>query len=528
MDCSRAIPHNSQLSHRGRARRVKAIYSLSFDFGVRSLRTYNPFSFNDGGRISSAKNSFEQRLVQLRDFFKIHRQEIAREGIDVMLTHITTNESQRQYQHYLLYNKKKLFIMRVTAPIARSAAFQQLLSNRAFDIEFNGYLSNHAKHAIIALERLNAPESRVQGYWDFYTRLTPYNLSLHRVTEPYDQVPPCTLEEWTSLRGKKLQFWNMCKFLDIELNERFHGSVEQLVKTYAPDTLSGLAGALTHGIIHLGWALDAYDGKHPWMVIEGLAYINFSYLSLHPETFEHSAIQETCPAESLRRMAIVWQQDNLADTWIAAAKKNYDENSGFHEELIPAGFQWELSKVLDQPHEIMTKLPTWLDAMSIDELTEELYKTSVLAYLVTRDESDGHGNFLVLHLITSLWGLEQVLSVIDDEKISRDALKCYYAAMVGLLSTSASGIPSVEAIDDVLATFGSSFDSNDRIQDLEEIEWSAIVARAIPEEEEHNIKLVYVTRELWRRYNHWTGFREAASAFTLTPNIGPSSASFKA
>ncbi len=41
--------------------------------------------------------------------------------------------------------------MRVTAPIARSAAFQQLLSNRAFDIEFNGYLSNHAKHAIIAL-----------------------------------------------------------------------------------------------------------------------------------------------------------------------------------------------------------------------------------------------------------------------------------------------------------------------------------------------------------------------------------------
>ena len=73
--------------------------------------------------------------------------------------------------------------------------------------------------------------------------------------------------------------------------------------------------------------------------------------------------------------------------------------------------------------------------------------------------------FLVLHLITSLWGLEQVLNVIDDEKISRDALKCYYAAMVGLLSASASGIPSVEAIDDVLATFGSSFDSNDRIQD---------------------------------------------------------------
>lgn len=417
--------------------------------------------------------------------------------------------------------------MRVTTPIARSAAFQQLLSNRAFDIEFNGYLSNHAKHAIIALERLNAPESRVQGYWDFYTRLTPYNLALHPVTEPYEQVKPCTREEWTNLRGKKLQFWKMCKFLDTELNESFDGSVERLVKTYAPDTLPGLAGALTHGIIHLGWALDAYDGKHPWMVIEGLAYINFAYLSGHPEKFQHSAIEETSPVESFRRIGKVWQEENLAETWIATAKAKYHENSGFHEELIPAGFQWELSKILDQPHEIMYQLPTWLDTMNIDELKSELYKAAVLMYLVTRDEQDGHGNFLVLHLITSLWGLEQVLNVIDDDEVSRDALKCYYGAMVGLLSASAGGIPPVKAIDDIAYTFESSFDS-DCVKELEETEWSAVVARAIPEVEEHNIKLVYVMRELWRRYNHWTGFREAASAFTVTPNIGPSSASFKA
>lgn len=417
--------------------------------------------------------------------------------------------------------------MRVTAPIARSAAFQQLLSNRSFDIEFNGYLSNHAKHAVIALERLNAPESRVQGYWDFYTNLTPYNLSLHPVTEPYEEVQPCTRKEWTSLRGKKLQFWNMCKFLDIELKETFDGSVERLIKTYAPDTLPGLAGALTHGIIHLGWALDAYDGKHPWMVIEGLAYINFAYLSVHPEKFQHSAIDESLPAESLCRIAKIWQQENLADTWIAKAKGTYNEDSGFHEELIPAGFQWEFAKILDQPHEIMYQLPTWLDTMSIEELKEELYKTTVLIYLVTRDDKDGHGNFLVLHLITSLWGLEQVLNVIDDDKISRDALKCYYATMVGLLCASTSGIPSVDAIDDVIASYESSFDT-DCVNEMEETEWPNVVARAIPEEEEHNIKLVYVTRELWRRYNHWTGFREAASTFTITPNIGPSSASFKA
>lgn len=416
--------------------------------------------------------------------------------------------------------------MRVTAPMARSAAFQQILSNRAFDIEFNGYLSNHAKHAIIALERLNAPEARVMEYWDQYTTLTPYNLPLHRVTEPYDTVEPCTKEEWTSLRGKKEKFWNMCKFLEHELDGSCDGSVERLVQTYAPTTLPGMAGALTHGIIHLGWALDAYDGKHPWMVIEGLAYINISNLSIHPENFQHGAIEEASPVDSLLRIAKVWQKDSLADTWIAPAKAKYDEDSGFHIELIPAGFQWQLSKVLDQQHPVMYDLPKWLDTMRIDTLLEELYKASVLAYLVTRDAEDGHGNFLVLHLITSLWGLEQVLQVLEDEKESRAALKIYYATMVGLLSASAGGFPSAQAIENGVSFFVASFDAN--APELEETKWKEVVARAIPEVEEHNIKLVYVGRELWRRYGHWTGFREAANSFTVTPNIGPSAASFKA
>lgn len=46
-----------------------------------------------------------------------------------------------------------------------------------------------------------------------------------------------------------------------------------------------------------------------------------------------------------------------------------------------------------------------------------------------------------------------------------------------------------------------------------------MVARGIAEVEEHNIKLVYVMRELWKRYGYWVGFAEAAQAFTLTPNV---------
>ena len=51
--------------------------------------------------------------------------------------------------------------------------------------------------------------------------------------------------------------------------------------------------------------------------------------------------------------------------------------------------------------------------------------------------------------------------------------------------------------------------------------WQEITDRARAEDEEHNIKLVYVCRELWRRYGHWRGFRAAAETFIATPSIGP-------
>lgn len=51
--------------------------------------------------------------------------------------------------------------------------------------------------------------------------------------------------------------------------------------------------------------------------------------------------------------------------------------------------------------------------------------------------------------------------------------------------------------------------------------WEEIIARVYEEDEEHNIKLVYVSRQLWNRYDNWSAFRAAAEAFTPTPSVGP-------
>jgi hypothetical protein len=398
--------------------------------------------------------------------------------------------------------------MKLTTPSTTA-----LLADKNFDIEFNGYLSNHAKHAIIALDKLEAPAERIEGYWKDYTTMTPYNLELHKVDQDWDEVTPCSLEEWKELKGQKKKWQEQVAFMDKELNEKFDGNTDKLIRKYAPPLLSGLAGALTHGIIHLGWAIDAGS---TWMICEGLAYLNFCHLGVDEEKLEKDIHAELAPMDSFVRVATSWEGDNLKTEWVDKAKAAYDES--FHPELVSAGFQWELSKVMKDAHPIATQLPDWLNEKSVDELWHELYRDVTYLYLATRD-AEGKGNFVVLHLLTSLWGLEQVCRLIDNGptmmKVTRNALNQYYASLICMLATGSIGFPSSEALEKVQTEFASLH------VDVDSFEWTPIVENGIAETEEHNIKLVYVMRELWNRYGRWSGFSEAATSLTVTPDIGP-------
>jgi hypothetical protein len=265
-------------------------------------------------------------------------------------------------------------------PVARS-----LLANDAYDIEFNGYLTNHVKHAIVALERLEAPETRVQEYWDTYTTLTPYSLPLHTVETAWKDVKPATIDQWKAWKGKKIHWQEQVAFLNQELEAR-QGDTHQLVVDYAPDILSGMAGALTHTIIHLGWAIDA---QSPWMTTEGLAYLNFAHVGIDDDKLVWDVHEEEDPVDSFWRVATTWQEQNLQKMWIEVAKASYDQS--FRPELVPAGFQWEVAKVLDRPHAAAVELPTWIMQRSVSHIWESLYRTTVYLYLATRD-SEGNGN----------------------------------------------------------------------------------------------------------------------------------------
>ncbi|NJR42353.1 MAG: hypothetical protein HC767_06520 [Akkermansiaceae bacterium] len=137
----------------------------------------------------------------------------------------------------------------------------------------------------------------------------------------------------------------------------------------------------------------------------------YTFISVHPERFQNSALEESVPADSLIAAAQCSADQNVPESIMAIKNlPKYSLEAEWHPELHESGFQWHLSKVLAEGHDIFLQLPRWLDTLPVDEALEGMYKAVTLLYLVSAGEPEERsaGNFIVLHLITSLWGGEQV------------------------------------------------------------------------------------------------------------------------
>mmetsp|Transcript_6302 Transcript_6302/g.23244 ORF Transcript_6302/g.23244 Transcript_6302/m.23244 type:complete len:421 (+) Transcript_6302:119-1381(+) len=408
-----------------------------------------------------------------------------------------------------------------------TTSLARLLADQSYDIEFNAFLTNHVKHALIALAKLARDEDNPQiaEYWRRYTLLTLYGLKLEPAEPVAGQVDS---DNWTDFLGKKRNFEGLCEFFDREITRL---GEEVTVQQYAPKLLPGCAGALTHGIIHLGWAIDA-GIHHRRMLVEGLAYMVFSYLEVFPERCRASSATtggDRNAFSSMRRLLAEAEQKDLVG-WMTEVRDapEYGRDSGFHPELLVAGFQRELAKVLHKGLDSMYDIPPWLTSDEPASAILQLHKALSLLYLATAIENEnslvpsGSGDFFILHLITSLWGVEQVGMLLPIEQ-QREAVRCYWVLMVALVVARCGLLerfPSVSLFDKLVARYEDSFDGTTEAATPEE-SWPSIVSRAMLEDEEHNIKLAYVERELWHRADGWTAFRDTGACFTATPTISP-------
>jgi hypothetical protein len=146
----------------------------------------------------------------------------------------------------------------------------------------------------------------------------------------------------------------------------------------------------------------------------GLAYMTYTFVNVHPERFQSLSLDEPHAGYSLIESSRRSRECNWPESISNIMHlEKYSLEAGWHPELHVAGFQWNLSKVLEEGHNAFLKLPKWLDFLPVEEVLEQMYKAVTLLYLVSAGEPKQRtaGNFVVLHLITSLWGADQVCTV---------------------------------------------------------------------------------------------------------------------
>jgi len=382
---------------------------------------------------------------------------------------------------------------------------ETLLNDPSHHIEFNVFLTNHVKHAVVALKGLEASPERINEFYDNYAKFTTYGYGLEQAKLSEHII---TQDNWQVYFGKHCSFTSYCQFFEQKEKEL---GIDRLLGEYVPILLPGCVGSLMHGTIHLGWALDS---GNRWMIIEGLAYMAFSYMSCQPEkTFPLSPepVAEESVLDSLLHIAEAWEDGESLHNWLEATLSNdkYSASSGFHPELAVTGAQFNIAKVLTEGHPLIHATPAWIENLDMATIWKELYEGLTLFFMAKP------GDFLVLHLLTSLHGMEQIANRIPVDQQKR-AIKCYWTAMLGIIFSDEE-VPTRATLQVLNSKYKDAIDHDGR--PTEGQAWEDIVARAIIEEEEHNPKLVYVQQLLWERFDHRSLFRIAAGNFTTTPEV---------
>jgi hypothetical protein len=379
---------------------------------------------------------------------------------------------------------------------------ETLLNDQSYHIEFNGFLTNHVKHAVVALNGLGASPKMIKEYYDSYAECTTYGYGLEPSRASEHTI---TQDNWKNYFGKHCNFTSYCQFFDQQ--ERKLG-MKRMLEEYLPSLLPGCVGALMHATIHMGWALNS---GNRWMIIEGVAYMAFSYVSCRTEK-NFPIPRDNTALESLLSLADAWNDDSEAlRGWLEStlADEKYSASAGFHPELASTGAQFNIAKVLAEGHPLIYATPAWLESQDMPTIFEQMYEALTLLYMTKP------GDFFILHLITSLFAMEQITKRLPVSQ-QKSAIKYYWTAILGVIF-SIGEFPTRAKLETLHLQYKDTVDVDGDLAEGQE--WDQIVSRALSEKEEHNPKLVYVMRLLWKRFGNRSIFRVAAGHFTTPPVV---------
>ncbi|CAI5724014.1 unnamed protein product [Peronospora destructor] len=249
-----------------------------------------------------------------------------------------------------------------------------------YRMEYGGYLSNHLLHGVVALFDLGASEEKIEHFAE------NYSTKLEKNESNYDDVT---------------QFDALAKVLQ-ESKLTFANARELLV--------GGLAGALLHSIIQLGYSYHIGGER---LVAEGLTYMHYAYLSFdEPQNVAGEELSETKTFSRTEALQLVQllngnelllgemrrklQTKPLVDLKIGILLKRLIAMSGDPERGSPTVFLliWETINSYD-----LTKMD---GVLALD--------LALWLYMMIE-----HNDFVILHAVTSAWALQQVEHLMELE-----------------------------------------------------------------------------------------------------------------
>ena len=317
------------------------------------------------------------------------------------------------------------------APGSARTIAELLEQNRHFDAQYGGGLSNHLSMALVALNRLGATDARLVEYFRAYAR---------RLEPPPRAGSPITRATYAANRGTLKRYPDYLVFFNEELRRLGH---QQLLATYLPPLLPGIAAAAFHAVIRLAYALQVNDEPETAL---SLAYFADTYLPLGPPTGA-APIAEP-PIELLRR---------LSGTK-ALARRSWHTGL-ITSSLVEIGAQPAFAPVID-----------WLPASAAG--LAPLAEAALLVYAST-------GNFTALHGLTGTHALRIAWPHLPDPAAAaRYQFQALCAAYISI------GTPPL--LTDA---------ERARLARQALPPWPEIGAAAIRSSDEHVIKLVYSARE---------------------------------
>ncbi|ETP38523.1 hypothetical protein F442_13882 [Phytophthora nicotianae P10297] len=338
-------------------------------------------------------------------------------------------------------------------------------STLRYRMEYGGYLSNHLLHGVVALFDLGASEEKIEEFAECYsTKLEKAEPSHDDVMQPdvrakFLKESKLAFESAKGLLGKRQNFDGLLALYAAEVQEL---GIDKAVKKHLPVLVGGLAGALLHAIIQLGYAYHIGGER---LVAEGLTYMHYAYLSFdEPQQVNAEELQENktfSRDEAMQLVRMLNGNDFLLNEMSCKlqAKPLVDLEIG--------GIQKRLSTMSGDPErgssEAFNLIWDAINAYNLSKMNG-VFALDVAFWLYMMIE---HNDFVILHAVTSAWALQQVEHLLEPKDHER-AWKVWLHVSLSAFVTN--------KIKDVL----TSDVCDQQLEDLPALDpWRQIVAKTL-------------------------------------------------